>query len=160
MSSRRKILALYGLTLAGSALWLLAAILAPFFASRAPRLAAGLYACFSPFCHQIPARSFALFGHPLAVCARCTGIYAGISAGLLAYPKIRGFAALRLPSTRIFLLLSAPIALDAAGYWLGLWSSGNILRFLTGFTWGVILPYYFMAGVGEWLLSRNADGEF
>jgi uncharacterized membrane protein len=152
---RRKILALYVLTLAGSALWLLAVFLAPFLAGRIPRLAAGLYACFSPLCHQIPERSFTLFGYPLAVCARCTGIYAGILAGLLAYPKIRGFAALRLPSTRLFLGLSAPIAADAAGHWLGFWSSGNVLRFLTGFAWGNVLPYYFMTGLGEWLLSRT-----
>ena len=157
--SGRKILALYVLPLAGSALWLLAIALAPFLADRIPRLAAGLYACFSPLCHQIPERSFVFFGHPLAVCARCTGIYAGILSGLLAYPKIRGFAALRLPSTRFFLLLSAPIAADAAAHWLGFWSSGNVLRFLAGFAWGCVLPYYFMTGVGEWLLSRPPQRE-
>jgi uncharacterized membrane protein len=157
-NDRRKILILYGLTLAGSALGLLAVLLAPFFASRAPRLAALLYACFSPLCHQIPARSFTLFGLPLGVCARCTGIYTGVLAGLLAYPNVRGFARLRVPATRLFFLLSAPIAADAVGHWLHVWSSGNALRFLMGVAWGVILPYYFMTGVGEWLLSRAKSG--
>jgi len=158
MTPRRKIALLYALTVAGNVLWLLAIVLAPFLAGKAPRLAAGLYACFSPLCHQIPERSFALFGRPLAVCARCTGIYAGTLAGLLAYPKVRGFATLRLPSTKLFLLLSAPIAADAASRWIGLWSSGNLLRFLTGLAWGTILPYYFLTGVGEWLVARRAGG--
>lgn len=36
---------------------------------------------FSPVCHQDPARSFWVFGGPVAVCARCLGIYLGAAAG-------------------------------------------------------------------------------
>ena len=44
-------------------------------------------------CHQRPERSFYLFGAPLAVCARCAGIYAGaalmaIVEGVRARPAV------------------------------------------------------------------------
>jgi uncharacterized membrane protein len=37
---------------------------------------AGVFAIGSAVCHQLPARSFHLWGRQLPVCARCTGIYA------------------------------------------------------------------------------------
>ncbi|MFQ5701294.1 MAG: DUF2085 domain-containing protein [Acidobacteriota bacterium] len=46
--------------------------------------AALLRLSFHPICHQIPARSFSFGDHPLAVCARCTGIYGGFLIGCLA----------------------------------------------------------------------------
>ena len=39
--------------------------------------ALGVYAIGSLICHQLPERSFHLWGAQLPVCARCTGIYAG-----------------------------------------------------------------------------------
>jgi len=154
-AERRTLIRLYAATLAAGLLWMAAIMLAPWLAGRAPRMAAYLYACFTPLCHQLPERSFSLFGHPLAVCARCTGLYAGALAGLIGYPRFRGFAAVRLPDIRLLLLLATPIAADAAARWIGLWSSGNTVRFLTGFAAGSLLPYYFLTGVGEWLLSRR-----
>jgi uncharacterized membrane protein len=154
-AARRTLIRLYGATLAAGILWLLAIIAAPWLGGRAPRWAGYLYACFSPLCHQIPERSFALFGHPLAVCARCTGIYAGALAGLIAYPRVRGFASVRLPRTRLLFVFASPIAIDAAARWFGLWASGNAVRFLTGLAAGALLPYYFLTGVGEALLSLS-----
>jgi uncharacterized membrane protein len=154
-AARRVLIRLYVATLAAGLLWIAAIVFAPWLAGRAPRMAAYLYACFTPLCHQIPERSFTLFGYPLAVCARCTGLYAGALAGLIAYPRLRGFAGVRLPDVRLFFLLAGPIAVDAAARWIGLWSSGNAVRFLTAFAAGSLLPYYFLTGVGEWLLSRR-----
>ena len=42
-----------------------------------------IYQAFGHFCHQLPERSFFIAGHKFAVCARCTGIYAGFAAGVL-----------------------------------------------------------------------------
>ena len=58
-------------------------------AVMAPYLSAGGYSLsvlaifwfFSPVCHQDPARSFWIFGAPVAVCARCLGIYVGAALG-------------------------------------------------------------------------------
>jgi uncharacterized membrane protein len=153
MDARRKILLVYSLMLAGIVVWLSAIFLAPYLRNIGSAPAPYLYGCFAPFCHQIAERSFRLFGQPLAVCARCIGIYAGFLAGAAAYPRIRGFSRLRLPDTRLFLALSVPIAADAAGHVLRLWSLGNAPRFLTGLAWGTILPFYFMTGIGELVLS-------
>lgn len=38
---------------------------------------------YAPLCHQMPDRSVRLAERPLAVCARCSGLYAGGLAGLL-----------------------------------------------------------------------------
>ena len=38
---------------------------------------------FALVCHQQPDRSFWIFGAPVAVCARCLGIYLGAAVGLL-----------------------------------------------------------------------------
>src|SRR4051794_28863893 len=45
------------------------------------RTAALIYAAGSIVCHQRPDRSFHIYGHQLAVCARCTGLYASALAG-------------------------------------------------------------------------------
>jgi uncharacterized membrane protein len=154
---RRRVLLIYFATSAGTALWLAAIVGAPYLRSRGFGGASFLYACFAPICHQIPSRSFFLRGFPLAVCARCLGIYAGFAAGVLFYPFGRGFSAPRLPRLKIFVLVSLPIILDTAGNFFRLWNTGNVLRFLTGFLWGTILPFFWFAGLAD-LFSRQDGG--
>ena len=36
-----------------------------------------------PVCHRMPSRSFWFFDVPMGLCARCTGIYIGLSAVLI-----------------------------------------------------------------------------
>jgi uncharacterized membrane protein len=66
-----------------SATWVAALIAAPFAATRAhfwPPLyafAVAVYGVGATICHQLPARSFRLWGAQMPVCARCTGIYVG-----------------------------------------------------------------------------------
>ena len=67
--------------LAGAACaWLLAVVTSPLLPVRAGVL---VYALGSVICHQLPARSFHLGGAQFAVCARCTGIYAGAAVTLV-----------------------------------------------------------------------------
>ena len=47
------------------------------------------YFCFSGICHQLPDRSFYIFGEKFAVCERCTSIYFAFLTGVLLYPLIR-----------------------------------------------------------------------
>ena len=65
------------------------------------RPSAGVYSGFSAACHQMPERSFSREGFPLAVCARCFGLYAGAAAGVLLYPMARGFARQRRAGARV-----------------------------------------------------------
>jgi len=150
MISRSRLIRLYFLTAGGTLLWIAAIVAAPYLRSRGLGQAGWFYACFAPLCHQIPDRSFFLWGFPLAVCARCFGIYTGFAAGVIAYPFHRGFDAARIPRLKMFLLVSAPIVLDTGGNFLHLWETGHLLRFLMGFLWGALLPFYFLTGLAEW----------
>jgi uncharacterized membrane protein len=159
-SARRAVRSVFILASIGMAAWVVAIFLAPYLRSRSLDASASfLYAVFSPVCHQIPERSFFFRGFPLAVCARCLGVYAGFLAGLVLYPFVRGFSRTALPSARLFLVLTLPVGLDFAGGFFGLWNTPNGLRFATGFIWGLLLPFYFITGVAElilWRASRRA----
>ena len=41
-----------------------------------------VHAASSPFCHQLPSRSFIVSGHALPLCTRCTGMWIGITLGV------------------------------------------------------------------------------
>jgi len=155
MRNELRLVLIYALTMTGALIWLTAIVAAPWLSSRTSVLAPFVYACFAPVCHQIPERSFTLFGFPLAVCARCLGIYAGFWAGMLLYPIRRGFSGVRLPKTSLFLMISAPIVLDAAANVFGFWDSSNLVRFFLGSLWGPILPFYFLTGLGELALRTD-----
>lgn len=153
----RTVLAVFLLTVAGTAIWLSAIFLAPALAGRGSARAARLiYAAFSPVCHQVPGRCFTFHGHPLAVCGRCLGIYAGFAAGLVLYPFIRGFSRIELPSARAFLVLTLPMAVDGAAGILGIWASPIEVRFATGVVWGTILPFFFVTGLSDLLLAKRS----
>jgi uncharacterized membrane protein len=149
------VLFMYALILAGSLVWVVAIFLAPYLKSRNSPVGALIYALFAPVCHQIPGRSFSLVGHPLAVCARCLGIYLCFLLGTLLYPIGGRLTRIRLPQLRTFLVISAPIAADTAANFLRLWSSSNVLRLATGLLWGLLLPFYFIAGFAELAIQRR-----
>jgi uncharacterized membrane protein len=143
---RKKIALVYGLTAAGTLVWLAGIFLAPLLGSLEVRWAGLVYAVYSPVCHQLPSRSLWAWGFQLGVCARCLGIYLGFGAGVALYPVIRGFRRVRLPDTKAFLALSAPIVIDTAGNFLGIWRSAGLARLIFGLLWGFILPYYLITG--------------
>lgn len=149
----KRILWIYLATLLGILGWLGAIWLAPYLKGRGAPMGKFIYICFSPVCHQIPSRSFSFGGSPLAVCARCLGIYSGFLAGMVLYPLIRGFSTIRLPNSKIFLALSAPIVVDTAANFFRLWATANVLRLCIGFLWGIILPFYFVTGLADLALK-------
>jgi uncharacterized membrane protein len=144
----------YLLSVTATLAWLSAIFLAPYLRSRSSGAAGLLYAVFSPVCHQIPGRCFALSGYPLAVCGRCLGIYVGFLAGLAVYPVVRGFSKPTLPRVRIIGLACVPAGLDVLAGALGLWASPIGFRFATGFLCGTPLPFYFMSGVVDVFAPR------
>jgi uncharacterized membrane protein len=56
---------------------------APLLAAGHPLTALLIRGFFSRLCHQNPGRSFLVAGSPVAVCARCLGIYCGVALGAL-----------------------------------------------------------------------------
>jgi uncharacterized membrane protein len=157
MPERKRIILVYVATAVGLLAWLGGIFLAPYLKSRHSAFSGFVYAIFAPVCHQLPSRSFYLWGHPLAVCARCLGIYLGFLVGVVLYPLFRGFRRVELPPVPLFIAVSAPIVVDTLGNFLGLWSTPHWPRLVLGLLWGVILPFYFMAGMAELTLRRGGQ---
>ena len=111
--------------------------------------AASVYGLGSFLCHQLPERSFQLFGAQMPVCARCTGIYAGAAAASLVALVRAKRDALEWRGTgrlRLALLGSAVPALATLIYE---WTTGsaptNLVRGLSGVPIGAAVA---------WLVSR------
>jgi len=138
---------IYFLILLGIVFWIAAVFAAPYLKSQSSPYGKLIHDVFSPTCHQIASRCLTLYGHSLAVCSRCLGIYAGFFFGTILFPLFRGFSSESLPKVRIFILMSFPIAIDVAANVVSLWSSTHWLRLSTGLIWGVILPFYFIPGI-------------
>ncbi len=104
----------------------------------------------STFCHQDDGRSFSILGVPLAVCARCTGLYAGGVIGLLAGGL--GSAWLRPAPRKTFFVLITPTLVDAVLPFIGfLGYSGlaNLPRMLISLPAGAVCGWFLAIAVGE-----------
>ncbi len=121
---------------------------APWLAHRGNTLLAEVVRhAFAVVCHQQPARSFHLWGHPLAVCARCTGIYFGAFCGALVYPLLRPLHDRTTPARHWLVLSAIPLALDWALGFTHLWSNTALSRCATGLLFGFALAFYVVPGL-------------
>jgi uncharacterized membrane protein len=127
-----------------------AAVAAPLLASRSDSLlAAALYMLLSPACHQDPARSFFLLGHPWAACHRCSGIYLGLFVSTL-FASRAPTALVTCRQRRIRVALGAlPLLVDALLPFTGLWTNTPWSRFATGLAFGAMLSTLLVPGVSE-----------
>jgi uncharacterized membrane protein len=89
-------------------------------------------------CHQIPARTLWVGGHYLPVCARDTGVYLGFFLGYLLLTQ-RKKEACGPPNLWMTSLMVMPMIVDAGTQWLGLRSSTNELRLITGLLFGTAM---------------------
>ena len=117
--------------LIASLVWLATILAAPHAlhaGSGAPtRLAAGaVYLAGRVVCHQRPERSFVAAGHPLPVCARCTGIYAAAPLACLLALTVPGGRARRLwawtGTPKGLLLAALPAAISVVAEWVTGWT--------------------------------------
>lgn len=103
---------------------------------------------FDAHCQRDPLRTPWLLGVPLAVCARCSGIYFGLGGGaLLRWPRLVP-RALRLWVALAAALMLADVALERAGVH-GAWTAARLLT-------GVLLAYPVGAGLGNALVPAPA----
>jgi uncharacterized membrane protein len=102
-------------------------------------------------CHQMLTHSFIIGGHPLPVCARCTGIYVGAFTGLILLLVLRPRAQ-GLPSPlmlSILMLMFLTMGADGVNSTFqelpggqGLWETTNVLRVITGTLAGVAIMFF------------------
>ncbi len=143
-------------TVAGLAIWILLIGLAPYLKSLGSGWNRLVYAAFAPTCHQIESRCLTMFGYPMAVCARCLGIYIGFLSGALLFPWWnRRQTNPSLPQIRTFITLTIPIGTDTVGNLLTLWSTPALIRLGLGWVWGMILPFYFIPGLADALTRKS-----
>lgn len=126
-----------------------------------------VHTVFGPFCHQLPERSFFLFGpqplytygelaqrlgevprryagdaslgYKIAVCQRDVAIYLSMLLAGLAYGAT-GRRLRPLPA-KAFALLILPMAVDGGGQLIGLWASTWLSRLITGALFGGALVW-------------------
>ena len=118
-------------------------------------LANSIYGGFAVVCHQLPERSYFIFGHKLAVCSRCTGLYAGFALTLLLYPLLRPLRSVDWPPPVWLVLAAAPMAIDFGLTFVGIWENTHTSRLLTGVLLGSVSVLYVMPGVAE-LATRKS----
>jgi uncharacterized membrane protein len=133
-----------GALLASVALWPLLPVAAHYWPVALP-LERALGGWFDLHCQRDPARTLSVLGVPLAVCARCSGIYFGLGIGaLLRRPRLTP-RSLRLWMLGAAALMVVDVALETRGVH-GAWPA---VRLLTG----VLLAYPVGAGLAN-ALSR------
>lgn len=95
------------------------------------------YQLFRSVCHQQADRSFWLGGQPMAVCARCFGIYTSLWMTFAALPLIRKIKFVqKFNASRWLAVVFAVNIIDFIGNGLGFWSNTNITRFIMGLALG------------------------
>jgi uncharacterized membrane protein len=135
------------ITSAVVAIWVGLILAAPIFESSS------IYHFFSYICHQIPQRSLHLAGHQLAACTRCSGVYFGLLAGILAYPLWRAIDEVE-PIPRFWLFLSLiPMVVDVSINALGIWENTHLSRIITGLILGFACATFIVPALVE--ITRN-----
>ena len=91
------------------------------------------------WCHQISTRSFYINNNQMPFCARCTGILSGIAPAVAVFYYLGNRSTLpdRKSMIAIFFISFGILAIDGFGQTFGLWTSGNLERFMTGFFAGL-----------------------
>ena len=110
-------------------------------------IAEGIYRGFGIFCHQRPDRSYFVDGHKLAVCSRCTGLYAGFALTLLIYPLLRSLRSVVTPPRKFLFLGALPLLVDFSLTFFGIWENTHTSRLLTGALLGSVTVFYVMPGI-------------
>jgi uncharacterized membrane protein len=130
------------------ALWLLLAWLAPYLAAHGHY---DLYAVFGSVCHQMSERCFCVHAQPMALCARCTGIYSGIMLAALLWTK-------PCQNRKVLLALlggsASVMLLDVALETIGVYHNVKWLRFATGMGFGIALAPILVNALTDVLTER------
>jgi uncharacterized membrane protein len=131
----------------------------PWLMVNLPVLGTGIALFFSQLCHQDPARSFAIAGTTLPVCARCLGFYLGGFAGIGTYPVL-GFRWHQGQSMKLILIVSLclivlDVGLDLAGIWENTFFSRSITGAVFGGVCGLLVSFALQQSSGFHSSSRR-----
>ena len=146
----RRPLAFWAISAAAATLFVSLIVVAPLAAASGHAgLAAAIYRGFATICHQLPERSFFIDDHKLAVCSRCTGLYAGFLFTLLIYPLVRSLRRTATPARKWLFLAALPLLIDFSLTFFGIWENTHTSRLLTGLLLGSVSVFYVMPAIME-----------
>jgi uncharacterized membrane protein len=138
----------YAVFLIAVSFWCALILFAPWLASNEHVFSSGLiYLFFSKICHQIPERSFFIFGKQLAVCSRCAGLYLGFLVGAILYPTLFKYNRDWIPSRKLFILPLILISIDILIRVLHLAENTFASRFSTGIILGASTALFVVPGI-------------
>lgn len=84
-------------------------------------------------------------GHYLPVCARDTGIYLGIFSSLVFLFAVKKRRFTMIPPIKVSLILLLflfPLIIDGFSSYVGIYSTTNEIRIVTGMLFGIALPFF------------------
>lgn len=140
--------AVVSLVALAAVLWIVGSVAPPALeASGFERTAAWVRLAYAPLCHQIEGRCFSLAGGPIAVCARCSGLYVGGLVGLLAAAWMAGWH--RRPAPWVFFAAVAPTVVQWISVRLGAPEPGALFRFVVSLPAGLACGWYLAHALGE-----------
>lgn len=117
-------------------------ILAPIFAALGyDGVASAIFVAYSLTCHQMPSRSYFIFGHQMAYCERNTAIYLSMALAGLAYARLRP-RGLRPLGVLWYAILILPMAVDGFTQLFGWRESTWLLRGMTGTLFGAATIWF------------------
>lgn len=154
----RRFKLVYAIILILCLLWCSLFISVPFLAdgsSLSRKASAMITLFFSPICHQAANRSFQIYGHPLAVCARCTGIYGGFLIGVILYPFIRGWRNTAPPPNWILIAGLLPSGLEFILSRLRVVYPDPLLRSFTGSILGGVVSIFVVPAIFNAFVLRG-----
>ena len=94
-----------------------------------------IYSAYRFTCHQLPSRSFFIFGHQMAFCHRDTAIYVALFLAAILFSFVRH--RLKPLSLKAYLAFIAPMAIDGITQLFGLRTSTWQMRTITGALFGI-----------------------
>ena len=142
---------IYIMLLGAAILWCTLFVIRPVLMEGSPssqKISTIISIFFSPTCHQKSGRCIHIMGHPMAVCARCAGIYFGFLLGIIFYPFLKNRRLVNLSDRMLLFFAALPMAVEWGLTWILQTPSSNTMRNMTGLILGitvavVILPYVF-----------------
>ena len=147
-ASLRRALVVWCSVTVGALIFLSLIVLAPLVLAHGYAVASRIiYQAFSLVCHQMPERSWYLIGYPLAVCARCSGLYTGFAAGALLYPVVRSLVRRDTPARLWLIVAVLPVTVDFTLGYLRIWENTHLSRSVTGALFGAVTAFYVIPGL-------------
>jgi uncharacterized membrane protein len=113
------------------------------------------------FCHRFVSHSFTINGRPMALCARCTGMYLGVALTAILLGLAGRLRHADLPTKPVMVVLALFVAvmgldgLNSVGYSLPilphLYEPQNGLRLVTGMGTGLAMGAFMLPALGQTL---------